>query len=219
MHMTARYGAEDQQTEPSLHTVVEQVLPRQKTNKHVDTALPFDKSPQHFLAEGTGAPGPVKMKRDLRKPLLFVTFACLLLATVSVALAQPRSGLGGRWNWQENPRKNREQVGMFLHVEQTGSRVRGTYTYGVWMNGQPQSEDGNQTPFVGTVKGDVAVIKFDPENIHPLYERNVKYKEPANGKAPSTARLQRIGQTLEWTLTAGPRLFHLPVQFTLRRVK
>jgi len=159
------------------------------------------------------------MKYDLRQPLLFVMLLCLLLAPVGVALAQPRSNFGGGWEWQEPPRKNREQAGMFLDVKQMGSRVRGTYSYGVSINGEPQSEDGNQTPFVGTVKGNVAVIKFDPENIHPLYERNVMYKAPANGKAPSTATLQRRGQTLEWKLTAGPRLFNLPVQFTLRRVK
>jgi len=159
------------------------------------------------------------MKHDLRQPFLFVTLLCLVLATVGVVLAQPHSSFGGIWEWQEPPRRNREQAGMFLEVKQTGSRVRGTYSHSVSVNGASQSEDGNQTPFVGTVKGDVAVIKFDPENIRPLYERNVKYKAPANGKVPSTATLKRRGQTLEWTLTAGPRLSDLPVQFTLRRLK
>ena len=155
----------------------------------------------------------------MRKPLFCLALVCLLLATVGAALAQSRSNLGGTWEWQEFPRKNREQVGMFLNVQQTGNRLSGTYSYGVWINGQTQSEDGNQTPFVGTVQGNVASIKFDPDNTYPLYEEKVRYKEPARGKVPSRARLKRVGERLEWTLTEGPRIFNLPVQFTMRRAR
>ena len=96
--------------------------------------------------------------------------------------------------------------------------MTGTYSVTDFVGKEPQIEDGNQTPFTGTVKDGVASIKFDPDATVPGYEENVKYKEPAGGKA-STATLTLSGGKLEWKLTGGASPFDIPKAVVLGKSK
>ncbi len=149
-----------------------------------------------------------------------IFFLCLLFTISTLAFSQTSARINGWWQWQEQARRDREQNGFSLDIIQQGKRVHGVYSLLTWMNGEPQIEDGNQTPFIGTVKGNVITIKFDPDNIHPGYEQNVRYKNPANGR-PSTATLVMTGGKLQLALTSGkwPENARLPRQFTLRRTR
>ncbi|MBA2339988.1 MAG: hypothetical protein H0V88_06310 [Pyrinomonadaceae bacterium] len=132
-----------------------------------------------------------------------------------------RARISGRWQWAEAARRDQQQNGFSLNIIQQGNRVRGVYSLLTWLNGEPQVEDGNQTPFIGTVKGNVITITFDPDDIYPGYEQNVRYKNPANGRRPSTATLIVTGGKLHLTLTNGkwPEGARLPRQFIMRRTK
>ena len=72
---------------------------------------------------------------------------------------KPRPPFSGAWMWKGPASKDREQIGLFLDLVQKGNRITGTYSVGLWINGESQAEDGNQTPLEGTVKGDVATLR------------------------------------------------------------
>ena len=151
--------------------------------------------------------------------LIYIIFIQL---TVPIrAFSQTRAKIGGRWQWAETARKDHLQNGFWVNIVLQENRVRGVYSLLTWLNGELQIEDGNQTPFIGTVKGNVITITFDPDNIHPGYEQNVRYKNPTNGGRPSTAMLVMTNGKLQLALTSGkwPEESHLPRQFIMRRTK
>ena len=135
-------------------------------------------------------------------------------AEKSVATAN----LAGNWESEFFNKKGESYTQLTLNIKQTGETVSGTYSVTDYVGDQPQVEDGNQTPFTGTVAGGVATIKFDTNATVPGYEENVKYKEPTDGK-PSTTTLTMDGGKLKWKLTGGDSPMEIPKEIVLNKVK
>lgn len=147
-----------------------------------------------------------------------LAIAVSLCATVSTYPQSLRS-VGGRWIWKEPARKNKSQVQFTLTVHRKGNVVSGVYSVDEFINGRWQGEDGNQTPFHGSVKDDTIQIEFDPLATVPGYQENVVYAAPSDGRKASTAVLTLRGQTLLWRLSGTPGIDGVPTQFSLRREK
>lgn len=126
---------------------------------------------------------------------------------------------GGIWDSDRLNLKGEEHTEFSLSISQAGDKIEGTYSVIDFVAGEPQIEDGNQTPFVGTIKNGAAEIKFDPENVVPGYEENVMYVEPPNGKKPATATLTMSGNSLTWKTTSGAVSGNLPKEIKLTKDK
>lgn len=126
---------------------------------------------------------------------------------------------GGNWDSDKLNASGEEHTEFSLFITQVGDKIEGTYSVINYVAGEPQIEDGNQTPFVGTVKGGAAEIKFDPENTVPGYEQNVMYVEPPDGKKPATANITISGNSLTWKTTSGAINGNVPKEIKLTRDK
>ncbi len=126
--------------------------------------------------------------------------------------------LAGFWESEFFNKKGENYTQMTLNIKQTGDTVTGTYSVTDYVGDQPQVEDGNQTPFTGTIKNGAAEIKFDTNATVPGYEENVKYKDPTDGK-PSTATLTMDGGKLKWKLTGGASPMEIPKDISLTKAK
>lgn len=126
---------------------------------------------------------------------------------------------GGNWDSDKLNQKGEEHTEFSLFITQVGDKIEGTYSVINFVAGEPQIEDGNQTPFVGTVKNNTAEIKFDPENTVPGYEEKVMYVDPPDGKKPATATVTISGDTLIWKTTSGAINGDLPKEIKLTRDK
>lgn len=126
---------------------------------------------------------------------------------------------GGNWDSDKLNAKGEEHTEFSLFITQVGDKIEGTYSVVDFVAGEPQIEDGNQTPFVGTVKNGVAEIKFDPENTVPGYEERVMYVDPPNGKKPATATITIFGNSLTWKTTNGAINGNVPKEIKLTRDK
>ncbi len=124
---------------------------------------------------------------------------------------------GGNWDSEKLNPKGEEHTEFSLFITQVGDKIEGTYSVINFVAGEPQIEDGNQTPFVGTVKGNTAEIKFDPENTVPGYEEKVIYVDPPNGKKPATATITISGEKLTWKTTSGAISGDVPKEIKLKR--
>lgn len=128
-------------------------------------------------------------------------------------------GFSGNWIWTGPANKKKEQTAFFLHLKQTGSKVSGNYGINVLVNGEADS-DSSLVPLIGTVKGSVLTVEFDPRAEYTLAEENVRYRRPKD-RAPSTAAVRMVNGTLQWTLTRGPnaadKSMGIPTGLTLRR--
>lgn len=145
---------------------------------------------------------------------IFILFIAAFVLSMPV-LAQ--KGISGSWEWTSRPNKNKEQVYFSVDVKQKNGSVSGRYWFNQLIDGE--GSDASFVLFVGTIKGDTAVIEFNPEDIHGIDEENVRYKKP---KTPATATLKLAGGKLEWTLgkgkiDAGDLI--IPKQMTLKRAK
>lgn len=142
----------------------------------------------------------------------------IAVALCSAVAVCPKSlpSINGRWVWKEAARKNKPQVQFTLTIHRKGDVVRGVYSIDEFINGRWQGEDGNQTPFRGSVKGNTIQIEFDPLATVPGYQENVTYSAPSDGRRPSTAILTLNGQTLLWRLNREPGIEGVPAQFALR---
>jgi hypothetical protein len=130
--------------------------------------------------------------------------------------AAAKVDFSGNWDSAEYDKKGNEYTQLSLFIKQTGETVTGTYSVVGFIGKEPQIEDGNQTPFTGTIKDGVASIKFDTVATVAGYEENVKYKEPADGK-PSTATLTLSGDNLQWKMTGGDTSTGLPKEVSLSK--
>ena len=128
--------------------------------------------------------------------------------------AAAKVDFSGNWDSEQYDKKGNEHTELSLFIEQKGETISGTYSVVGFVGKEPQVEDGNQTPFVGTIKDGVASIKFDADATVAGYEENVKYKEPANGK-PSTATLTISGDKLQWKMSGGDDSKGLPKEISL----
>lgn len=126
--------------------------------------------------------------------------------------------LAGNWKSEFFNKKGEAYTQLTLNIEQTGETVSGIYSVDDYIGDQWQGEDGNKTPFTGTVKDGVATIKFDINATVPGYEENVKYKEPTDGK-PSTATLTMNSNKLNWKLASGESPMEVPKEITLNKAK
>ena len=124
----------------------------------------------------------------------------------------------GRWESEFFNKKGEAYTQLTLNIKQSGETVSGTYSVIDYIGDEAQVEDGNQTPFTGTIKDGVAEIKFDNNATVAGYEENVKYKEPTSGK-PSTATLTLDGGKLKWKLTSGDSPTENTKEITLNKVK
>ncbi len=141
----------------------------------------------------------------------------LVLALVLPVSAQ--KGVGGMWNWEGKPDKNKAQNTVWMDIKQVGNKVRGVLSVSFY---DPNEEDGSDAPIVpfsGTVNGEVITIEFDAEDISPLdgsaYPKYVRRK----GGAPNTATLRLNGGKLEFTQTKGSIGTGYPRKFVMSRAK
>ncbi len=150
-----------------------------------------------------------------------VFFATALLLLLAATVYPQSSGTGGtingRWSWKEVARKNKPQTQFSIVIKRVGSLVSGTYSVDEFINGEWQGEDGNQTAFTGSIKGNTALIKFDAAATVPGYQENVTYHAPPRGRRASTATLTLKRNTLLWRFTGGPRIDGVPNALTLKR--
>ncbi len=126
--------------------------------------------------------------------------------------------LDGNWESELFNKKGDKHTQMTLFIEQKGDTINGTYSVVDYVGDEAQIQDGNQTPFTGTLKDNVAEIKFDVNATVPAYEENVKYKEPTSGK-PSTATLTMDGGKMKWKLTSGESPMESPKEINLTKIK
>jgi hypothetical protein len=156
----------------------------------------------------------VKM-RTIGHRLLFVT--TILLLSSATIYPQKASAISGRWIWKQIARKNKPQTQFTLVIAHKGDVVTGVYSVDEFINGEWQGEDGNQTPFLGRVKGSTIEIEFDPSATVAGYEQNVTYAAPTDGRKPSAAILTLNGPTLIWRVARSPGIEGVPATVTLKR--
>jgi hypothetical protein len=147
---------------------------------------------------------------------LCLAIFCLTLSAGTIP-AQARDGVNGRWTWKEVARRNKSQTQFSIVIRQKGKTVTGVYSVDDFNNGKWQGEDGNQTAFVGRVKGNSIRIEFDPAATVPGYEENVIYHPPTDGRRPSVAILTLNGSTLLWRFVSGDKLGEVPNKLSLHR--
>ena len=61
----------------------------------------------------------------------------------------------GNWSSEFFNKKGESYTQLTLNIKQTGETVSGIYSVTDYVGDQPQVEDGNQTPFTGTIKAEV----------------------------------------------------------------
>lgn len=144
--------------------------------------------------------------------------AVLVLLVVS-GQSQTTQTVTGRWMWKETPGRNKPQTQFTVVIERAGNTVRGTYSVDEFINGEWQGDDGNQTPFVGRIKGSTARIQFDPMATAPGYEQNVTYRAPTDGRKPSEAILSLKGRQLLWRFVRRTRITNVPARLWLHRTQ
>ena len=132
--------------------------------------------------------------------------------------AVSKTNFAGNWDSEGFNKSGNKYTQLSLLIKQNGETVTGTYSVADFVGKDAQIEDGNQTPFTGTIKDNVATIKFDPNATVAGYEENVMYKEPANGK-PATATLTFIDNKLQWKLASGQSPFEIPKDIVLNKAK
>ena len=130
------------------------------------------------------------------------------------------TSFAGDWDSEKYNVKGNAYTQLSMRIKQTGENLSGTYSVVDYIGKEAQVEDGNQTPFIGTVKDGIASIKFDANATVPGYEENVKYKESEEGK-PSTATLTIAGDGLQWKLekSSGDAPFEMPQTIKLNKSK
>lgn len=133
--------------------------------------------------------------------------------------AEKPANLAGNWDSEKLNVKGDKRTEVSLFIKQDGEKISGTYSVVDFIGDEPQVEDGNQTPFAGTIKGSVATIKFDPEATVAGYEENVRYKEPADGRKPATATLTLSGKDLQVNITSGEFSSDVPKKITFQKSK
>jgi hypothetical protein len=148
---------------------------------------------------------------------LAILFLLLLSLGTAVAAQTGAQQFTGRWIWKQTAQKNKPQIQFRLVIQRQGNVLRGVYSVDEFINGEWQGEDGNQTPFIGRLKGNELQIEFDPMATVPGYEQNVRYVAPTDGRKPSKAVIQRRGSGLMWTLTLGPGIERVPDSLNLSR--
>lgn len=126
--------------------------------------------------------------------------------------------LNGKWESEFFNKKGENYTQFTIFIKQSGDTINGTYSVDDYVGGEWQGEDGNQTPFTGTLKDNVAEMKFDATATIPGYEENVKYKDPTSGK-PSTATLTIDGGRMKWKLTGGESPAENLKEIVLTKVK
>lgn len=133
------------------------------------------------------------------------------------ASAAAQTGISGNWEWKSKMDKEKNQTYFSITLKPKNGKVKGNFYFNDLTNGETES-DGSATPFIGTVKGDVVTIEFDPDNANPAYEENLKYVKP-KGKSPSYATLTLKNGKLIWQQTKGILAEDMPKTFTMNRAK
>ena len=136
-------------------------------------------------------------------------------ATLSVALprqAQPprTAGMAGWWEWKGAWNRRHARRTFYVRLTRDGDSVQGTYSVIDWLGDTPLVEDGNQTPFRGSVRKNTATIEFDPTAVYPGYKDNVSYSPPSDGRQPSRATLTLGRGSLVWRVTSVTAIEGVP---------
>ena len=144
-----------------------------------------------------------------------------LLASTSVLPAQSKkaSRVGGTWKWVGKRNKQKEHTEFTLNIVQKGSSLTGTYSVDYFIDGEWQGEDGNQTPFRGSMRGAVGVIEFDREATVPGYTESVKYERPKDRAKIGFAAVKLANGRLHWTHSRGPAIEDVPRKAVLSRAR
>ena len=171
------------------------------------------------LAAGVAATrlSPFTMHELTQAPRLILQSAVPLVLLLVIAGLTQAQTITGRWEWHEVAVKNQPQTRFSLMITRKANVVRGVYSVDEFINCEWQGEDGNQTPFLGVVKGKNITLQFDPLATVPGYQQNVNYRAPHDGPQPSIARLVLSGRTLRWQIISGAGIEGLPNKLALRR--
>jgi hypothetical protein len=127
------------------------------------------------------------------------------------------TGVSGRWIWKSNVRKDKSYTQFRIVIRREGKILRGIYSVDEFVDGRWQGEDGNQTPFIGRVKGNQIEVEFDPLAVQPGYEENVSYVAPSDDRKPSVASIIFSGSNMRWRLITGEGIDGVPANMLLRR--
>jgi hypothetical protein len=151
---------------------------------------------------------------------ILILSACIF-ALVLPAAAQSKGGFSGNWSWEGKADKSGSQRVAGFTIKHKGTSLSGTYF--VYSTGGPDDDttDAPSVPFIGTVKGNVATIEYDPEDLHTIDEKNIRYHRP-KGKAPAKATLTLKNGKLELAQTNGSLAdasMNIPSKLTLHRSK
>ena len=131
--------------------------------------------------------------------------------------AQSTRAFSGSWIWRSRPNKKKESTQFSLDIKQKTNRISGQIWFGMLVDGENDGSDSSSIPFIGTIKGNTAIIEFGPADIHSIEEEDhPRYKRP---KSPGRATLRLINGKLEWmqTTRALDVSLFIPRSFTLRR--
>lgn len=148
-----------------------------------------------------------------------LAFIAILLLCVGLSAGQGKkpTSFAGHWTWKSQKNKQKEHVQFSLNVVQKGKNVTGTYSVDHFIDGQWQGEDGNQTPFRGTLRSNTATVEFNIDAAVAGYEQNVKYVVPSARKDISFATLKLAKGRLVWTHKSGRRVEGILRTVTLKR--
>jgi hypothetical protein len=127
--------------------------------------------------------------------ILIGTFFFALCLSIPAAA---QKGLSGTWEWKSRPNKNKEQVYFSIDIKQKAGTVSGRYWFNLITDGE--GDDASFVPFIGTVKGNLITIEFDPADIRGIDDENTRYKK---NRSPAAATLLMRDGKLEWTVTKG----------------
>jgi hypothetical protein len=151
----------------------------------------------------------------MRKLIILLSTAAIVFGAVSIGYAQ--AGLSGNWEWRSPMDKDKRQTIFGINVIVKKGKVSGTYFFNDLQNGETES-DGAVAGFIGTVKGNVMTVEFDPQAGDPGYTENVRYRRP-KGRLPSLATVTLKNGKLEWVQTRGELGQDMPKTLTLKRSK
>jgi hypothetical protein len=150
--------------------------------------------------------------------IVFAAFAALGVSLFPVpASGQSGNAFNGSWEWKSQPNRQKEQSAFWVTIKQKGNRVTGDYAFAGLVDGENDGADSSSVLFVGTVKGNILTIEFDPTDIHGIDEMHPRYKRP---RVPAVATLQIKNGKLQWSLTKGKMDsgdLGVPQQLTLSR--
>ena len=125
--------------------------------------------------------------------------------------------INGNWVWISEPNQQNERVAFYVDIKRVrGGKLSGNLWLNTFVEGV-EDTDPSFIPFVGRMRGKRASIEFDPMDLRPIWEENMRYKRP---KLRSVATLRFVKGQLLWANIKGAgNSLGIPDNLTLKRPK